>query len=200
MVPTGAAAALLGGPIAQVGDSSGAEHTWLDLSAAQIYAPSGISAREERCLLVATQEVEKRTELRLPIIHAWPASGPVIVAGTNATLTRLHGHLGGTVPVARQADGYAIGVAQSGGAPVVTIAGTDERGVLFGVGKLLRSLRMTRLKVEVGEPSGSRILAQVSPSRPPARLSSKNQFLRRLDGSDVGPIYPRAGAFRLQHD
>ncbi len=149
MVPTGAAAALLGGPIAQVGDSSGAEHTWLDLSAAQIYAPSGISAREERCLLVATQEVEKRTELRLPIIHAWPASGPVIVAGTNATLTRLHGHLGGTVPVARQADGYAIGVAQSGGPPVVTIAGTDERGVLFGVGKLLRSLRMTRLKVEV---------------------------------------------------
>ena len=151
MVPAGGALGLLGESTAQAGDSSGAEHTWLDLSAAQIYAAPEISPREERCLLVLTQEVEKRTELRLPIVHAWPASGPVVVAGTNATMNRIHGHLGGTAPVARQADGYAIRAEQSGGIPVVAIAGTDERGVLFGIGKLLRSLRMTRLKVEVAD-------------------------------------------------
>jgi hypothetical protein len=121
----------------------------LDLSAAQIYAPPGLSAREERALLVLTQEVEKRTELRLSIVHSWPASSPVVMAGTNATLSRLHGHVRGGVPVAQQADGYAIRVAQGESAPIVSVAGTDERGVLFGVGKLLRSLRMTRLRVEV---------------------------------------------------
>jgi hypothetical protein len=151
VVPSGHVAWGAFGPSpVMAGDNSAAAETWLDLSSAQIYASPGLSAREERALLVLTQEVEKRTELRLPVVHSWPASStPVVVAGTNVTLSRLHGHLPGGAPVAQKADGYAIRVAPGEGAPVVSVAGTDERGVLFGIGKLLRSLRMTRLKVEV---------------------------------------------------
>jgi hypothetical protein len=131
-------------------DSPATGDDWLDLSAAQIYAPPGLSPREERALLVLAQEVEKRTELRLPVAHpVFSAPAPVVVAGTNATLNRLRGHLPGGVPVAREAEGYVLRVVQGQGSPVVYVAGTDERGVLFGVGKLLRSLRMTKLRVEV---------------------------------------------------
>ena len=154
LVPSGRAA--WGAPVASprwAGDSAAAGEQWLNLSEAQLFVPPGLSPREERALLVLAQEVGKRTELRLPLVHSWPTtSTPMMVAGTNATLKRLHAHLPAGIPVAREAEGYAIRVAQGEGAPVVSIAGTDERGVLFGVGKLLRSLRMTKLRVEVLSP------------------------------------------------
>jgi hypothetical protein len=132
------------------GGNAAAGDEWLDLSEAKLFAPPGLTPREERALLVLAQEVEKRTELRLPLVRSWPSPpAPMVVAGTNATIHRLQGHLPGGIPAAREAEGYAIRVAQGEGAPVVSVAGTDERGVLFGVGKLLRSLRMTRLRVEV---------------------------------------------------
>jgi len=137
-------------PPTVAGDSPSVSEDWLDLSEAQLFAPPGLSPRGDRALLVLAQEVEKRTELRLPVVHSWPSTqSPMVVAGTNATLERLHAHLPTGVPVAREPEGYAIHVAQSEGAPVVYVAGTDERGVLFGVGKLLRSFRMTRLKLEI---------------------------------------------------
>jgi hypothetical protein len=46
-------------------------------------------------------------------------------------------------------ESYSIRVARGESAPVVYVEGFDERGVLYGVGKLLRSLRMTKLRVEV---------------------------------------------------
>jgi hypothetical protein len=151
-------------------DSPSTGEEWLDLSAAQLYSPPGLSPREERALLVLAQEVEKRTELRLPIAHpVFSAPVPVVVAGTNATLNRLRGHLPGGVPVAREAEGYVLRVVQGQGAPVVYVAGTDERGVLYGVGKLLRSLRMTKLRVEA-----------------PAHLDIESSPKYRLRGHQLG--------------
>jgi hypothetical protein len=145
-----------GAPVASPalgGDNAATSKDWLDLSGAQVFSPPGLLPREERALMVLAQEVEKRTELRLPVVHSWPSTPvPIVMGGTNATLSRFQGPLPGGVlgrGVAREADGYAICVAQGEGAPVVSIAGTDERGVLFGVGKLLRSLRMSRLRLEV---------------------------------------------------
>ncbi|HTS72024.1 MAG TPA: alpha-glucuronidase family glycosyl hydrolase [Terriglobia bacterium] len=123
---------------------------WCDLGKAQIFSPPGLSPREERALRVLAEEVEKRTQLRLPLVPTWPSnSTPTFVAGTNATLQRLRSHLPAGTPEARGADGYALRVTPGDGPSVVTVAGTDERGVLYGVGKLMRSLRMTRLRVEV---------------------------------------------------
>jgi hypothetical protein len=42
-------------------------------------------------------------------------------------------------------------VNERGGLPVITVAGNDSRGVLFGVGRLLRALRMTRGNVGIAD-------------------------------------------------
>jgi len=123
---------------------------WIDLSEAKLFAAPEISPLELRALTVLVEEVEKRTELHLEIVHVWPSSSaPVIVAGTNAALQRVPGRLGSGVPAVREAEGYAIQVARGEGAPIVSVAGADERGVLFGVGKLLRSMRLTKLRAEI---------------------------------------------------
>ena len=69
-------------------------------------------------------EVEKRTRIRLPIVDR-PYTEPSI-------LLREASGLG--------AEGYRVQVAAGG----ITVSGNDPRGVLFGVGALLRSLRMER--------------------------------------------------------
>jgi hypothetical protein len=72
------------------------------------------------------EEVEKRTQVRWSIAQARPPAGaPVIEV-----------RLAGSGPP----EGYSIRVA--GGA--VSVVGNDARGVLFGVGRLLRSLRMSK--------------------------------------------------------
>jgi hypothetical protein len=81
------------------GDSAASSEEWLDLGEAKLFVPPALSPREERALTVLAQEVEKRTELRLPVVHSWPStSTPMVVAGTNATLHRLHGHLPAVIP------------------------------------------------------------------------------------------------------
>jgi len=42
------------------------------------------------------------------------------------------------------AEGYQLRSFDNGGAPGIEITGNDERGVLFGVGGLLRALEMRR--------------------------------------------------------
>jgi len=163
LVPSTCEAMRASAPPALAGGNAAAGGEWLNLTEAKLFSPPGLSPREERALLVLAQEVEKRTELRLPIVHSWPSAPTTMVAaGTNATLNRLRAHLPGGIPAAQKAEGYAIRVAQAEGAPVISVAGTDERGVLFGIGKLLRSLRMTRLSVEVE----SHLEIQSSPKYP----------------------------------
>jgi hypothetical protein len=50
------------------------------------------------------------------------------------------------------AEGYRLRVETDGPAPVVSLLGRDARGVLFGVGHLLRELRMSRYSVHL--PAG----------------------------------------------
>ena len=133
-------------------DSPGAENgEWLSLNDAQLFAPSELSPREQVTLKVLAEEIEKRTQLRLRMVNSNASRvAPVVVVGLATALRRMQGPLAvPKVPEIRQAEGFAVGVVQGEGAPVVYVAGADERGVLFGVGKLLRSLRMTKLHVDV---------------------------------------------------
>ena len=77
-----------------------------------------------------TEEIEKRTQLRLPVMNAAPGNSRLAI-----TLTTQSG----------PADGYRVRTSTSG----VTIAGNDARGVLFGAGYLLRHLRMERQVLEI---------------------------------------------------
>jgi hypothetical protein len=87
----------------------------LDLQRASVKAGSA----DQKAATVLIEEAEKRTQIRWP---AGASGSPVI------TLERGQG----------PAEGYTIRASASG----VTISGNDARGVLFGVGRLLRALDM----------------------------------------------------------
>ncbi len=89
----------------------------LDLTKAIVVAPASKAA----AMLV--DEVEKRSQIRWPVTTTRPAGAPAVVLET----------------APGPAEGYRIRVAQGS----VVITGHDARGVLFGVGRLLRILSMT---------------------------------------------------------
>jgi hypothetical protein len=83
-----------------------------------------------------TEEIEKRTRIRLPVAERAPAQGPTIVLGGRPT-----------VPAVPGADGFRVQVVNGS----VMLAGNDRRGTLFAAGALLRNLRMDRDSVEVAD-------------------------------------------------
>ena len=91
----------------------------LDLTRAGVVLPRSATARERKAAAVLVEEVERRSGIRLPLATGTPAIG--IERGSGP------------------AEGYRLRT----GAEGVIISGNDERGVLFGIGRLLRELRMT---------------------------------------------------------
>ncbi|MGH9469269.1 MAG: hypothetical protein ACRD1N_02870 [Terriglobia bacterium] len=153
---TGAAGALgrkqIWGASAFAAQASGAPETvrQLDLSNAVVFAPPGLSKREQKAVQVLIEEVERRTEVRWRSTESWPASAPVRVVVAPARAVR---QLGGRLPQdilnpKPAAEGFALRCWDNG-APSAAAIGADERGVLFGVGGLLRALRMSKDKIEL---------------------------------------------------
>ena len=130
----------------------------LDLTHATVVAPATLSAREKRAAAMLAQEVARRSQVRWPVAAA-PASGPSIVIER------------GSGP----AEGFRIRM-EGGG---VRISGNDERGVLFGVGRLLRELRMSAARSRLPDDFEHRHRAEVRAARPSARLPAEDQLLRR---------------------
>lgn len=93
---------------------------------------------ERKAVQVLVEETAKRTGVTMPVSTRWPANGAnAIVIGTEAQLTALY--KGKSTPLAppNVPDGYALRL-NSGGS--VSLIGHDARGVLYGVGGLLRTL------------------------------------------------------------
>jgi hypothetical protein len=113
-----------------------------DLTRAIVVTPPGLSPREQKAVEMLLDEVDKRTGIRWPVAHAWPNDGqPVVAVGPAKLLDQFAGPLADRIndelpPDA--AEGFRI---RTDGERVV-ILGNDERGVLFGVGYLLRRLHM----------------------------------------------------------
>ncbi|HEY2014555.1 MAG TPA: hypothetical protein VGH38_13685, partial [Bryobacteraceae bacterium] len=111
----------------------------MDLKSAVVVAPPGLASPEKKAAAMLVDEIEKRTRIRLPIAGAWPRSGPAIFVGQPPA------RFANRLPAARPgADGYRVQAADG----VVLVAGNDARGTLFGVGALLRHLRMERDRLE----------------------------------------------------
>lgn len=128
-------------------ETHGGNEDWLDFRAAQLLAPLDLPPRLRKALVVLTEEVEKRTELRWPLVrtHGSNPAPTISVEVSSSALSRVRGPSGFD---SRKPESYALRIDNTGAAPAVFVTGADERGVLYGVGKLLRSLRMTRLSVE----------------------------------------------------
>ena len=106
----------------------------LDLTKATVIAPESFGTREKKAVSVLIEEVEKRANVRWPVA-AKSAAQPAI----NLSLVQ-----------SKPAEGFALRVTAGG----VTITGNDSRGVLFGIGYLLRQLRMSPGRVEAPDGLG----------------------------------------------
>ena len=94
----------------------------LDLTRAVVVSPASFTGPEKKAVTMLVEEVEKRAQVRWRTAAA-PGSGAVVDVQRS-----------GSGP----AEGYSIKVDSRR----VTVSGNDARGVLFGVGHLLRSLQM----------------------------------------------------------
>jgi hypothetical protein len=132
----------------------------IDLSKALIIGPASPSVQEQTALRVLVEEVERRTIIRLPIRGASDstnASGstkdrPLIVVGTAANLRDRVADVPGGLPSTQPPgpEGFVIRVdATRALQPVVSIVGADARGMLFGVGRLLREMTLTRGRIAI---------------------------------------------------
>lgn len=133
-------------PAAPVAD----DPSMLDLTRATVVTPATLSVQEGTAVRVLVEEVAKRTNVRLPVATQWPkptttviAVGPLATSSTSSSWAAA-GLRGAPAPGGTPGrEGYRVSVNASGrGAPTVLVLGADARGVLFGVGRLLRELRM----------------------------------------------------------
>ncbi len=115
----------------------------LDLTRTVLVAPENLSKPEHKALTMLVEEVERRSGVRWETSTTWPAQADTLIAvGREADLRAINPQLGAWLDRAaapKGAEGYRIGTDDS----TVFVVGNDSRGVLFGVGRLLRELRMS---------------------------------------------------------
>jgi len=103
----------------------------VDLTSAVVSAPKNLSPREQKAVTMLVEEVEKRTGVRWAVVPDKPAS--------ESWITIVPAKAEGS----RKAESFELTSYPDG----VRISGADERGTLFGIGYLLRQLRMTPGKI-----------------------------------------------------
>ncbi len=106
----------------------------LDFSGGSIVLPAGATVPQKTAARMLSEEIEKRTQLRLPVTATMPAKGPAI------SLRR------GTQP---GPEGFTVTSSHEGERAIVAVKGFDDRGVVFGAGYLLRQFHMARQKLEL---------------------------------------------------
>ena len=125
--------------------------TALDLTRAVIVSPASLSRPEQKAITLLAEEVAKRTQIKWEVASTWPTNGTTVIAvGQASVLNSFAGRYAEELSAegaAAAPEGFRIRVKSSNAAPAVLIVGNDARGVLFGVGHLLRQLRMARQSI-----------------------------------------------------
>ncbi len=104
----------------------------LDLTTAVVVAPAALKGSERAAVTMLVEEVEKRSQLRWELTASPRPGAPTIQIAS----------------ASGKPEGYSIRTTAEG----VRITGNDARGVLFGIGRLLRALRMEPGRVVLPEP------------------------------------------------
>jgi hypothetical protein len=115
----------------------------VDLTRAVVVTPADLSRPEKKAVAMLIEDVRQRSGVRWTVAADLPADAAWIAVGQDRALRRLDARLQaslGTGPARDAPEGYHIGTAPEQHA--VFVAGNDPRGVLFGVGRLLRALRV----------------------------------------------------------
>ena len=141
------AAALLAG----LGGASSArgETAMLDLSRAVVVTAPELTGPERKAVELLVEDVTRRSGIHWKLLQSWPAEAvPVIAVGSISAARAFTGPFAAFFAdrsSPRPAEGYRIRTEAAGRA--VLVAGNDARGVLFGIGRLLRELRTTEGRV-----------------------------------------------------
>ena len=104
----------------------------LDLTRAVIAAPANFSGPENKAVQMLIEEVERRSQARWVRINQVPNDGSPVISLSRANNAN-------SLP----REGYQLKTSANS----VSIIGNDARGVLFGVGHLLRSLNIQKNKI-----------------------------------------------------
>jgi hypothetical protein len=129
----------------------------LDFSTAVIVAPPNLGPAEEKAVTVLREEIQKRTGIRLEQAAQWPESRrPVIALGLQSQVKQFAGPLTAELEKTRAPgpEGFVLTV-QRQPQEAILIAASDSRGLLYGVGRLLRNMELAPHAALV--PEGLRI-------------------------------------------
>jgi hypothetical protein len=124
----------------------------LDLTTASIVVRQDAPLVERTAATVLTEEIEKRSGIRIKTATEWPQEG-ISIALISGRSNALHG-----VPIPkaakiREREGYTLHTLPGNGTRITLwVVGADPRGALFGVGKLLRCLEMSPGRVQLNAP------------------------------------------------
>ncbi|WP_080055492.1 hypothetical protein [Spirosoma aerolatum] len=127
----------------------------IDLSKAQIVNTVTDQKILRRTVEVLQQEIRKRSGIQLPVTNRFPASAmpqPLIGIALENNLDKLPKPFQTLVRdmPATQQEGFKLVTVES--ANTILIVGHDARGLLYGVGRLLRKLNIRPGKLELPEP------------------------------------------------
>lgn len=114
----------------------------VDLSGTVIVTPRELDRREQKAVAVLVEEIQKRTGVTLEQSANWPTNGkPVIAIGRMSKLAQFAGPYSSELEkmLIPGPEGFLL-VAKQQPRGAVLIAANDARGLLFGVGRLLRKM------------------------------------------------------------
>ena len=139
------------------GDSASASA--IDLSHGVVVTPAKLTRQEQKAVEMLVSEVEKRSQIRWAVTNAWPTASAnnsdtdttaIIAVGQGIGINGLNHPFTKEFAAEKPStapEGFRIRTKTGKGAPSVFILGNDARGVLFGIGYILRQLHMEPGKI-----------------------------------------------------
>jgi hypothetical protein len=138
--------------------ATGAGSKPLDFSDCVVVVPGSLSRVEQKAVAVLQEEIEKRTGIKPATTEKWPDGDKAVIAvGPQSRLSQFAGPFSSELKnVAAPGDeGFCLMV-KSEPHKAALIVGKDERGVLYGIGRLLRKMELRAGSIRV--PDGLRIV------------------------------------------
>ena len=134
-------------------DAPGLAPDTVDFSEAVIVTAKEPGKIDEKAAHVLQEEIRKRTGIEMKLATQWPDSEvPVIAVGTRSQAREFAGPWAAEVEAAASLGPEGFSVTLKGKPHMaVIICGSDGRGTLYGVGRLLRKMRLRPQSVLVPE-------------------------------------------------
>ncbi len=125
----------------------------VELGDAVIAVSENLSKRENNAVRMLREEVQARSNVLWPLSECWPETDkPMICLYRSSDIDRALNKYSVELNLADgfdKAEGYQIRIHRDGGRFLIFVIGYGERGILFGVGRLLRELRMGPGKIHL---------------------------------------------------